>query len=150
MTSPLLDTALSSDSYLALGLATCFIKRDGKLTPVQVLEPIPSAALEAIIKGIPTSYSKILGVSLGQMTTDPLQVPPDFAPEAQLCDEFSDRVLAAARTYGAKPVAANHVPLGTICTDLNFSVERKRVLNSERLVTAEDNVKQHAYTHQIL
>ncbi|AFY61501.1 hypothetical protein [Synechococcus sp. PCC 6312] len=150
MTLPLLDTALSSDSYLALGLATCFIKRDGKLTPVQVLEPIPSAALEAIIKGIPTSYSKILGVSLGQMTTDPLQVPPDFAPEAQLCDEFSERAVAATRTYCAKPVAAEHIPLGSVYTDLNFSVERKRVLNSERLVTAEDNVKQHAYTHQIL
>lgn len=150
MTLPHLDTDLSPDCYLALGLATCFIKRDGKLTPVEVLEPIPSAALEAIIKGIPTSYSKILGASLGQMSAEPLQVPPDFAPEAQLCDDFPERVLAAARTYAAKPVAADHIPLGIVFTNLNFSVERKRVLNSERLVTTDDNVKQHAYTHQVL
>ncbi len=144
------STPLPLDSYIALGLATCFIKRDGKLSPVQILEPVPSAALEAVIKGIPTSYSKILGTTLDQALAQPPQLPPDFPAEAQLCDEFQARAEAAARTFQARPEAQNLIPLGVIYTELNFSTERKRVLNSERLVTAEDNVKQHAYTHQVL
>ncbi len=138
------------DSYLALGLATCFVKRDGKLAPIQVLEPIPSAALEAIIKGIPTSYSKIIGTTLAAATANPPTLPKDFLADSQLCDEFLSRATAAARTFQARPIATTHVPQGSIFTELNFSTERKRVLNSERLVTAEDNVKQHAYTHQVL
>ena len=43
-------------NYLVLGLATCFIKKDGEVIPVQVIEPLPSATLETIVAGIPTSY----------------------------------------------------------------------------------------------
>jgi hypothetical protein len=40
--------------------------------------------------------------------------------------------------------------LGTTKTDLNYSTERKRVLNAARVVTKDDNVKQHSHTHKVL
>jgi ribosomal 50S subunit-recycling heat shock protein len=78
------------------------------------------------------------------------QLPADFPPQTQFCDDFVDRAIAAARTYKSRPVAQAHIPQGTTKTDFNFSTERKRVLNSERIIKTEDNVKQHAYTHQVL
>jgi len=39
---------LSADDYIVIGLATCFIKEEGEVHEVQILEPIPSAAMEAI------------------------------------------------------------------------------------------------------
>jgi hypothetical protein len=40
--------------------------------------------------------------------------------------------------------------VGELKTDFNFSLERKRTLNSERIVSTEDNVKQHSHTHKVL
>ncbi len=144
-------TDLSADDYTVLGLATCFIKEDGEVHAVKIVEPIPSAALEAIVKGIPTSYEAAIATTLGTVwADDTAHIPSEFPPEVQLCDEFADRLLAATRTYKARPVAQSHIPLGTTRNDFNFSTERKRVLNSQRIVKAEDNVKQHEYTHKVL
>jgi hypothetical protein len=142
---------LSADDYIVVGLATCFIKGDGEVHEVKVVEPIPSAALEAIVQGIPTSYDRACATTLGAVLLgeDP-QLPAGFPPESQFCDEFAFRATAAARTYKNRPVAKDHIPLGTTKTDFTFSVDRKRVLNSERIIKTEDNVKQHAYTHQTL
>lgn len=142
---------LTAEDYLLLGLATCFIKADGEVFQVRVVEPIPSAALEAIAKGIPTSYELATATTLGAVLVDDQpQLPPNFPPDTQFCDEFAFRAIAAARTYKSRPEAQAHVPLGTTKTDFNYSTERKRVLNSDRIVKPEDNVKQHAYTHQVL
>lgn len=142
---------LTADDYLVLGVATCFIKGDGEVHEVKVLEPIPSAALEAIIKGIPTSYSLALGTTLGAvLAEDAPQMPAEVAVETQFCDEFGQRAFAAARTYKARAVAQSHIPLGTVYQALNHSTDRKRVLNSERIVKTEDNIKQHPHTHQVL
>lgn len=142
---------LSTDDYLVVGLATCFIKEDGEVYQVPIVEPIPSAAVEAIVKGIPTSYEKACAIALGSVLAgETLQKPADFPQEAQFCDDFTERAIAAARTYKARPVAKSHIPQGTTRTDFNYSVERKRVLNSQRLVKTEDNVKQHEYTHKVL
>jgi hypothetical protein len=142
---------LSADDYVVLGLATCYIKSEGEIFEVQVVEPIPSAALEAILKGITTSYKLAIATSLEKVLSgDQVELPADIPTEAQLCDDFAERTLAAARTYKARPDAQSHIPLGTCYQDLNFSVERKRLLNSERIVKTEDNVKQHAYTHEVL
>jgi hypothetical protein len=149
--SSLNATDLSADDYVVLGLATCFIKEDGEVHAVKIVEPIPSAALEAIVKGIPTSYEMAIATPLGAVwMNDTAHIPPEFPSDAQLCDEFGDRLLAATRTYKARPVAQTHVPVGTVKQDFNFSTERKRVLNSQRIVKAEDNVKQHEYTHKVL
>lgn len=140
-----------ADAYVVVGLATCFVKQEGKLQPIQVIEPISSAALEVIIKGIPTSYELAMATTLAALQPgNSLQLPDDFPADSQLGQDFWERATAAARTYHAKPSAQLHILPGQIKGNFNFSTERKRVLNAERLVSASDNVKQHAYTHQVL
>ena len=84
------------------------------------------------------------------MQGDEIQKPSDFPEEAQWCDQFPERLAAAARTYQRRPQATEHIPVGTQFTQLNHSLEKKRVLNSTNIVKPEDNVKQHAYTHRKL
>lgn len=142
---------VSSDNYLVVGLATCFLKEDGEVHEVKIIEPIPSAALEAILKGIPTSYSRACGVTLGELIGgETPQKPAEFPPETQFCDDFTTRAIAAARTYQSRPQAQSHIPLGMTRQDFNYSTERKRVLNQTRVVRREDDVKQHEYTHKVL
>jgi len=142
---------LRENDYLVLGLATCFVKEEGEVHELQVIEPIPSAALEAIVKGIPTSYQQAWGTTLGDVIAGDLPQKPAECPDAaQFSEEFVQRAIAAARTYKSRPVAQEHIPQGTIRSDFNYSTERKRVLNMQRVVTKEDNVKQHDYTHKVL
>ncbi len=142
---------LTADDYLVLGLATCYIKDDGEVHEVKVIEPIPSAALEAIVKGIPTSYLMAIATTIGTVLSNETPQPPDgFPADAQFCDDFSFRATAAARTFKARSQAQSHIAIGTTRTDFNHSTERKRVLNSQRIVSNEDNVKQHEHTHKVL
>ncbi|MEQ8757914.1 MAG: hypothetical protein RID09_30960 [Coleofasciculus sp. G1-WW12-02] len=142
---------VSADNYLVVGLATCFLKQEGEVEEVKILEPIPSAALEAILKGIPTSYSMARGTTLGEVISgDTPEKPPEFPVEAHFCDDFIVRAIAAARTYKTRPEAQSHIPPGTMRDDFNYSIERKRVLNQIRVVRKEDDVKQHEYTHKVL
>jgi hypothetical protein len=141
---------LSTEDYLVLGLATCFVKQDGEVHELRIVEPIPSASLEALLKGIPTSYQMAYSTTLGSVLEGTPQLPDTFPTEAQLCDDFVERSLSAARTYKARSVAQAHIPPGTVKTDFNYSVDRKRVLNSQRVIRNEDNVKQHEYTHKVL
>lgn len=151
VTSYLNAPDLSADDYLLLGLATCFWKDDGEVREIKVVEPIPSAALEAIAKGIPTSYQQACATNLGAVLVgDEFHLPAGFPEDARFCDEFVERAVAAARTYKIRPSAQAHVPLGTTRSDFNYSVERKRVLNMQRVVRKEDNVKQHSHTHKVL
>lgn len=142
---------VSADNYLVVGLATCFLKQEGEVEEVKILEPIPSAALEAVLKGIPTSYSMAHGTTLGEVISgDTPEKPPEFPAEAHFCDDFITRAIAAARTYKTRPEAQAHIPPGTTRDDFNYSIERKRVLNQIRVVRKEDDVKQHEYTHKVL
>lgn len=142
---------LSEDDYLLLGLATCFFKEDGEVQEVNIIEPIPSAALEALLKGIPTSYKMAVATTMGAVIVgDNLYLQADFPEEAQFIDEFTFRAIASVRTYKNTPESKSHIPLGTTRNDFNYSVERKRVLNAQRVVRKEDNVKQHSHTHKVL
>ncbi|MBD2306233.1 hypothetical protein H6G17_11980 [Chroococcidiopsis sp. FACHB-1243] len=142
---------LSPEDYVAIGLATCFVKEEGEVRELEIIEPIPSAALEAIAKGIPTSYKLVSATTLGTVLAgDKLQIPAGFPTSAQFSDDFGQRAIAAARTYKSRTVAKALIPLGTTREDFNYSTERKRVLNTKRVVSKDDNVKQHAYTHQVL
>jgi hypothetical protein len=142
---------LTADDYLVIGLATCFYKEDGEVHEIEVIEPIPSAALEAILKGIPTSYKLACATTLGSILNgEQLLLPNGFPASAQFGDEFVTRAWAAARTYKSRESAQSLIPVGTTKTDLNYSTERKRVLNAARVVTKEDNVKQHSHTHKVL
>ncbi|MGI2905166.1 hypothetical protein [Tolypothrix sp. VBCCA 56010] len=142
---------LAGDDYIVIGLATCFIKEDGEVHQVEVIEPIPSAALEAIFKGIPTSYKLACGTTLASVLDQDTQYLPDgFPANAQFGEEFVPRAFAAARTYKRRETAKSLIPQGTTYTEFKHSTERKRVLNAKRVVNKEDNVKQHSHTHKVL
>lgn len=145
-------TDLGADDYVVVGLATCFLKDSGEVTPVKVLEPIPSACLETLVLGVPTSYEWVLATTVGSiLTADGPNRPQDLPEEAQLGKDFAYRATAAARSYKSHPRACELLALGDRRSDLNFSLDRKRVLNpKDKLVTAADNVKQHAHTHKVL
>jgi hypothetical protein len=146
---PTLDD-LTTDSYLVVGLATCFIRTEDGVDEIKIIEPIPSAALEILMDGSPTSYEFMMATTLGAVVDgDEPQLPAGF-PDCQIAKDFVERAIAAARTYQRKPAAQNHIPQGTTKSDMNYSVERKRVLNAARKISKSDNVKQHAYTHQKL
>jgi hypothetical protein len=140
---------LSANSYLVIGLATCFLRTEDGVDEITIIEPIPSSALSVIVDGSPTSYRFIAGTTLDKLLTASPEFPVEFI-NAQLGKEFADRSIAAARTYQTHPDLQALVPLGTTKLDLNYSVERKRVLNIARKISKSDNVKQHAYTHQKL
>lgn len=140
-----------TDDYCVFGLATCFLKEDGEFHQVRVIEPIPSAALEAIVKGIPTSYELACAKAIGDILTgETLTKTSEFPEDAQFCDQFAERTVAAVRTYKSRPEAQSLIPLGTVKQDLNFSLDKKRVLNATNVVKTEDNVKQHSHTHKVL
>ena len=142
---------LTANDYIVIGVATCFIREEGEVAEIQVIEPIPSAALETLFKNIPTSYTQAIATTLGTVLNgDQIQLPSEFPTDAQICSEFRDRALATARSYQDRPGATDFIPVGTMYQDFNFSTERKRVLNAQTVVTKDDNVKQHAYTHQVL
>lgn len=151
MNTKLTELGISPEDYCVFGLATCFLREEGEIKEVKVIEPIPSAALEALFKEIPTSYQLAIATTVGQIiSVDAIQKPSEFPPESQFCDDFLDRTLAATRTYKNKPSAQDYIQLGTSKSDFNYSLERKRILNSVHKVSDDDNVKQHSHTHKIL
>ena len=144
---------LLPEDYCVLGLATCFVREDGDINQLTILEPIPSSALEALNKGIPTSYQLACSTTLADIfQADEVKVPQQLQgnEKVSLCDRFAERVAAATRTYKSRPQAKDIIPLGTTKQDFNYSLERKRVLNNSRVVSNDDNVKQHSHTHKVL
>ncbi|NEQ29477.1 MAG: hypothetical protein F6K04_00475 [Leptolyngbya sp. SIO4C5] len=144
-------TDLTPADYLVVGLATCYTKEDGEVSEVTVVEPVPSAYLEAVLKGVPTSYRSLHGTTLGEVVVgDRPQMIAAAGAEVQFCSDFASRAFAAARTYQSRPSAQALVPVGTDLTEINYSTEKKRILNAQNIVSPEDNVKQHEYTHKVL
>ncbi|MBF2014263.1 MAG: hypothetical protein IGS23_03425 [Rivularia sp. T60_A2020_040] len=142
---------LAPDDYIVIGLATCFIKEEGEVHEVDVIEPIPSASLESLFKGIPTSYKSAVATTLGSVLDGEIaRKPAQLDNSAQIVNDFSERAFAAARTYKRKESAQSLIPLGKTYSDFQYSVEKKRVLNAQRVVNKDDNVKQHSHTHKIL
>ena len=146
---------LSADDYVVLGVSTCFVKADGEVHTLKLLDPIPSAYLEVLFKGVPTSYNGIMATQLDAViSADGPSLPNSPLVQehgkVRLCDDFIQRVEAAARTYQTRTQLQQRLPIGETYTTLNFSTEKKRVLNNMAAVSDDDNVKQHAYTHQTL
>jgi hypothetical protein len=142
---------VDSDAYVVVGVATCFVKEEGKLQSLKIMEPIPSATLETLCQGIPTSYEIAIATTVDAVLRNGQPViPAEFPQEIELGADFADRLWATARSYRAKPQAQALIAAGQLKTDFNYSTERKRLLRANRVVRAEDNVKQHAYTHQVL
>ncbi|HIK37972.1 MAG: hypothetical protein NZ901_07930 [Geminocystis sp.] len=145
------QAGVTPNDYCVFGLATCFLKQDDQLQEVKIIEPIPSAFLETLFKGIPTSYQLAVATTVGEVIRENgYQKPSSFPPDSQFGQDFLQRTLAATRTYKANPDAKKLIPLGETKTDFNYSLERKRVLNSINIVSDKDNIKQHPYTHKRL
>ena len=92
-------------------------------------------------------------MKLGELLKDEQPIVtnlPVDTKDVQFCENFVERALASARTYHNKPDVQARVPNGQPFSDVNFSTEKKRILNASHKVTAEDNVKQHKYTHMTL
>ena len=142
---------LAGDDYCVFGVASCFVREEGETQAVSILEPIPSAALEALLKGIPTSYRVAQALPLGDVIqADQITLPTALGDRLQIPDDFLERTAAAARTYKRRPEAQGHIPIGTLHQEFNHSTAKKRVLNQVNIVNTEDNVKQHAHTHKVL
>jgi hypothetical protein len=142
---------LCGSDYCVFGVATCFLRQEGETKQVEVVEPIPSSALEAILKGIPTSYRFACAKTLDEVFQgDTPSLPAEFPQSASFCSDLIERTIAATRTYKTHIEARSHIPLGEIRDDFNYSIERKRVLNTGTIVREEDNVKQHSHTHKVL
>lgn len=141
---------LLDDDYVVVGVASCYQLEDGELKSIQVLEPIPSAYLETLLQGIPTSYQCVQGTTVGEVLAGENAAALSGIQGTQFCQNFADRVAAAARTYKSRPDAQTLLALGVTCTDINYSTEKKRMLNMANRVTTEDNVRQHEYTHKTL
>ena len=149
--SKLAEAGISPDDYCLFGLATCFVREEGETKAVEIIEPIPSAALEALLKGIPTSYKLAIAKNVGDVINDDqLQKPAEFPPKSQFSEDFVARTFAATRTYKNNPSAQEYIAIGSCKTDLNYSLERKRVLNNVNIVSDDDNVKQHPHTHKTI
>lgn len=143
-------TDLAADDYIVVGVATCFVRDEDGTREIRVLEPIPSSALEALLKGTPTSYQMAAAMTIGTAVSDAPTFPASFPADCQFGNDFAERCVATARTYKRRPEAQAHISPGETFTGFNYSTDRKRVLNADRVVTKDDNVKQHAYTHQTL
>ncbi len=142
---------LAPENYLFVGVATCFVKEDGEVREVTVIEPVPSSTSETLLAGVPTSYKTIHATTLGSiMAGNEPQRLAEFPAEAQFCHDFAFRASSAARTFLRNPAYTERVAVGSSYNELNYSTERKRVLNAKHVVSAEDNVKQHSHTHQVL
>ncbi|WP_069791718.1 hypothetical protein A5482_001540 [Cyanobacterium sp. IPPAS B-1200] len=151
MTTTLNQAEVSADDYCIFGLATCFVREEGDIKEVEVIEPIPSAYWETLLKGVETSYKFVCAKTVGEvLVNDSLQKPNDFPSNSQFCHNFTEMTLAATRTYKKKPSAKEFLALGEQKADLNYSLARKRILNNIKTVSDDDNVKQHPNTHKIL
>jgi len=95
--------------------------------------------------GARTSYKTVYGLSYGEAAQRSKEQLPEIFAEAHFCDKWGVRLEAAARTW-QRPHAQDNlmdiVPLGKVRSDFNFSLDDKRVLNFENIVTDDDNVKQ--------
>ena len=141
---------LSSEDFLVVGVASCYQSDEGELKPIQVLEPVPSAYLEAICQGVPTSYRCLWGTTLGAIPTVEDVAKITGIQGIKVCQNLIDRAAATARTYKSRPAAKALITIGELRADINHSTEKKRILNAENVVATEDNVRQHEYTHQQL
>ena len=147
----ILDAApeLSTSAYVVVGVATCFRRTEDDLEKIKVLEPIPSAYLETLLQGIPTAYEVIMATTLEELQSNAFMGQAVLA-DVQVCENYHDRLIATARTYQGQPAAQSLIPPGSQRTDLNYSIEKKRILNLKNIVKTEDNVRQHSHTHKKL
>ena len=130
-------------------MSTCFRKdEEGKLSEIDVIEPINATSLETMSIGAATSFKYVTGVTLGDvvdMDSARALLPEDYQA-AEFCEDFVHRSELCSRTW-SRPYPQESlmdiVPIGNAKSDFNYDVSKhKRVLNLVHEVTDEDNIKQ--------
>lgn len=138
------DTMTDSD-YVTLGVATCFQRTGSKLSEVLVLEPLPASAVDCIARlGVPTSYRRLFGIKLGDLSDKIAELPEGVIKDGEQvahAENFTERLHAAARTFRRSPEIAALIAPGAIA-EVNHSVKDKRILNEAWEPSFDDNVKQ--------
>lgn len=136
--------------FVVLGLAHCFARDpEGLLTPILLIEPVPSAAFLALLHDVPSSFSFVMAIDPSNLLKGELVRPQGFPQEALFPDDFHERLLAAARTFNHNPMAKEHLTIGMVLK-LDKSPKEKRVINQLNFVSEQDNIKQHPLSHQVL
>ncbi len=126
---------LVGEDYFVLGMSTCFVREEGEIFSIKVIEPLPYPALAALIKGSPTAYQMVIAKSLGEIFPgENPQKTAEFPEDAQFCPDFTQRTISATRTYKNNTQAKSLLPLGSMKTDFNFSQEKKRTLNANDFI----------------
>ncbi|KAL2621827.1 hypothetical protein R1flu_002032 [Riccia fluitans] len=140
------EPEFEDEDYIVLGLAHCFTKdADQKLMDTFVIEPIPAGGLECMDNGGRTCYKHAHGTNLGvALKQDVSLLPPEFQG-GRFAEDFDFRTKCASRTWKrdhAEEFLMKLVPTDGVRSDWNFSLEDKRILNMENIVSDEDNIKQ--------
>jgi hypothetical protein len=136
--------------FVVLGLAHCLAPdQEGSLIPVLLIEPVPSAAFLALLKGVPSAFSLVLAIDPSRMLNGELYRPEAFPLEARFPDDFHERLLAAARTFKHNPTAKRCLPIGALLSFDRKNSDR-RIINPVHNVSEQDNIKQHPLSHLIL
>merc|ERR1711862_417214 len=90
-------------AYLAMGVSTCFRKdEEGKLSEIDVIEPINATSLETMSIGAATSFKYVTGVTLGDVV-DMDSAQPSF-PRTTKPLSFA-RTLSIAASFALAPGA---------------------------------------------
>lgn len=127
------------EDYCVLGLASCFVKQEREIFNIKVIEPLPYAAIAALMKLTPTAYQMVIAKSLGEIFSgDNLEQIEEFPPEAQFCADFTQKIITATRSYKNTPHSKSLLPLGSTQTDFNLSLDKKRILDADHFVL--DNI----------
>lgn len=137
------------NDFVILGLANCYIRNeDNQLEPIQVIEPVPSAAFLTLLHNIPSSYSILKAFHSNEVTAAIAENTSvlGFPDEAKLATDFEERLDASIKTYEHNPDATGKLKIGQSIKLSNPSTH-KRILNPKRTVKTSDNVKQHSHAN---
>jgi hypothetical protein len=152
-------TPLLPEDYIAIGLACCFLldADTQKVEEAYIYEPLTAGTIETISLGTPTSYKRVVGMTVGELfagnddinnpttvNSDALQQLCEGMPGVTEAENFVVRTLCAARTFRRRVEAKDCVAIGNLRENFNFDTTRKRILNEVYEPSFDDNVKQDA------
>jgi len=111
-----------------------------------VIEPVSANSLEAMERGMKTTYEHVAALPLGELLKEDLGVLPEPFRAGFFCEDLEFRARCCARTW-KRPHALENlltlVPLGESRSDFNVDYEKnKRILNFVNVVSDDDNIKQ--------
>lgn len=134
------------EDYVTLGVAKVFRRREGELENLLIVEPLPASALDCVARlKVPTSYVRLWATTLGKVPDAISELPSSLVLDGESVawgESFTERIQASARTYRRDPNVVALLPTGAIFSDLNHSVERKRLIEDDWVPDFDDNVKQ--------